>query len=152
MRRIPKRLLRFSKIINQFLGVQIIHQTLMQYLRYSPDSQKQKRNDLERREKKWKITSADLIHMIQEVQKVSQGQILGLLRDPKDLDSVESVSFNNNLWFLNSRKPRKLKSNKFITSSMTILQMAELKWSVLKDLKAIFQQENNPSKFKPMFQ
>lgn len=89
MRRIPKRLLRFSKIINQFLGVQIIHQTLMQYLRYSPDSQKQKRNDLERREKKWKITSADLIHMIQEVQKVSQGQILGLLRDPKDLVSVE---------------------------------------------------------------
>jgi len=99
MRRIPKRLLRFSKIINQFLGVQIIHQTLMQYLRYSLDSQKQKRNDLERREKKWKITSADLIHMIQEVQKVSHGQILGLLRDPKDLDSVESVSFNNNLWF-----------------------------------------------------
>jgi len=152
MRRIPKRLLRFSKIINQFLGVQIIHQTLMQYLRYSLDSQKQKRNDLERREKKWKITLVDLIHMILEVQKVSHGQILGLLRDPKDLDSVESVSFNNNLWFLNSRKPRKLKSNKFITYSMTILQMAELKWSVLKDLKAIFQQENNPPKFKPMFQ
>lgn len=127
MRRIPKRLLRFSKKINQFLGVQIIHQTLMQYLRYSPDSQKQKRNDLERREKKWKITSADLIHMIQEVQKVSQGQIPGLLRDQKDLDSVKSVSFNKNLWFLNSRKPIKLKSNKFITYSMTILQTAELK-------------------------